>query len=141
MATTTATLILSSADVTGHNFSMTQTATLTRAASSTGLDEFTGITSRKYAAAQTDTVVVADSIYVDLLGVPSAVAHKVYIRNTSTGNSDYILVELEGDVIIGRLYPGDWMFIPYGGTLDVQVTTIATNVSIEYGVFSQSTVS
>ncbi len=138
MATTTATLILSSADVTGHNFSMTQTATLTRAASSTGLDEFTGITSRKYAAAQTDTVVVADSIYVDS---GSAVAHKVYIRNTSTGNSDYILVELEGDVIIGRLYPGDWMFIPYGGTLDVQVTTIATNVSIEYGVFSQSTVS
>jgi|TARA_R110001632_G_scaffold158557_1_gene276614 hypothetical protein len=136
MATTTATLILSSADVTGHNFSMTQTATLTKAASSTGLDEFTGITSRKYPAAQTDTVVVADSIYVD-----TTVAHKVYIRNTSTGNSDYILVELEGDVIIGRLYPGDWMFIPYAGTLDVQVTTIATNVSIEYGVFSQSTVS
>tara|TARA_E500000305_G_scaffold11723_1_gene8021 strand:+ start:176 stop:586 length:411 start_codon:yes stop_codon:yes gene_type:complete len=136
MATTTATLILSSADVTGHSFNMTQTATLTKAASSTGLDEFTGITSRKYASAQTDTVVVADSIYVD-----TTVAHKVYIRNTSTGNSDYILVELEGDVIIGRLYPGDWMFIPYAGTLDVQVTTIATNVSIEYGVFSQSTVS
>ena len=136
MATTTATLILSSADVTGHNFSMTQTATLTKAASSTGLDEFTGITSRKYPAAQTDTVVVADSIYVD-----TTVAHKVYIRNTSTGNSDYILVELEGNVIIGRLYPSDWMFIPYAGTLDVQVTTIATNVSIEYGVFSQSTVS
>ena len=136
MATTTATLILSSADVTGHNFSMTQTATLTKAASSTGLDEFTGITSRKYPAAQTDTVVVADSIYVD-----TTVAHKVYIRNTSTGVSDYILVELEGNVIIGRLYPGDWMFIPYGGTLDVQVTTIATNVTIEYGVFSQSTVS
>ena len=136
MATTTATLILSSADVTGHSFNMSQTATLTKAASSTGLDEFTGITSRKYPSAQTDTVVVADSIYVD-----TTVAHKVYIRNTSTGNSDYILVELEGNVIIGRLYPGDWMFIPYGGTLDIQVTTIATNVSIEYGVFSQSTVS
>ena len=79
---------------------------------------------------------MADSIYVD-----TTVAHKVYIRNTSTGASDYILVELEGNVIIGRLYPGDWMFIPYGGTLDVQVTTIATNVSIEYGVFSQSVVS
>tara|TARA_R110000765_G_scaffold419163_1_gene523118 strand:+ start:69 stop:479 length:411 start_codon:yes stop_codon:yes gene_type:complete len=136
MATTTATLILSSADVTGHNFSMTKTATLTKAASTTGLDEFTGITSRKYPSAQTDTVVVADSVYVD-----TTVAHKVYIRNTSTGNSDYILVELEGNVIVGRLYPGDWMFIPYAGTLDIQVTTIATNVSIEYGVFSQSTVS
>tara|TARA_R110000744_G_scaffold286506_2_gene397837 strand:+ start:1148 stop:1558 length:411 start_codon:yes stop_codon:yes gene_type:complete len=136
MATTTATLILTSPDITGHSFNMTKTAVLTKAASSTGLDEFTGITSRKYTAAQTDTVVVADSIYVD-----TTVAHKVYVRNTSTGNSDYILMELEGNVIIGRLYPGDWMFIPYAGTLDIQVTTIATNVSIEYGVFSQSTVS
>ena len=136
MATTTATLILTSPDVTGHNFNMTQSTTLTKAASSTVLDEFTGITSRKYTAAQTDTVVVADSIYAD-----TTVAHKVYIRNTSTGASDYILVELEGNVIIGRLYPGDWMLIPYGGTLDVQVTTVATNVSIEYGVFSQSVAS
>jgi len=136
MATTTATLTLTSPDITGHSFNMTQVATLNKAASSTGLDEFTGITSRKYASAQTDTVVVADSIYVT-----DAVAHKVYIRNTSSGVSDHILVELEGDVIIGRLYPGDWMLIPYGGTLDVQVTTTASNVSIEYGVFSQSVAS
>ena len=136
MATTTATLILTSPDITGHSFNMTKTATLTKAASSTGLDEFTGITSRKYPAAQTDTVVVADSIYVD-----TTVAHKVYVRNTSTGNSDYILMELEGNVIIGRLYPGDWMFIPYLGVLNVEVTTYVVGVSIEYGVFSQSTVS
>ena len=138
MATTTATLILSSADVTGHNFSMTQTATLTKAASSTGLDEFTGITSRKYPAAQTDTVVVADSIYVH----SGAVAHKVYIRNTSTGNSDYILVELGGsNIIMGRLYPGDWCFFPYDGTLDVDIDTSAANMKVEYAVFSQSTAS
>lgn len=136
MATTTATLTLTSPDITGHSFNMTQVATLTKAASSTGLDEFTGITSRKYATAQTDTVIVADSVYAD-----TTVAHKVYIRNTSTGVSDHILVELEGNVIIGRLYPGDWMFIPYGGTLDIQVTTTAANVSIEYGVFSQSVAS
>lgn len=100
------------------------------------MDEFTGITSRTYAAAQTDTVVVADSIYAS-----TTVAHKVYIRNTASGTSDYILVELEGNVIIGRLYPGDWMLMPYGGTLDVQVTTLATGVTIEYGVLSQSAAS
>tara|TARA_R110000824_G_scaffold142045_2_gene308936 strand:+ start:74 stop:484 length:411 start_codon:yes stop_codon:yes gene_type:complete len=133
MATTTATLTLNSPDITGHNFSMTQTATLTKAGNSSGLDEFTGITSRIYSAAQTDTVVVADASYAS-----TTVAHKVYIRNTSTGTSDYILVELEGNVIIGRLYPGDWMLIPYGGTLDVQVTTVATGVTVEYAVFSQS---
>ena len=140
MATTTATLILSSPDVTGHNFNMSKTATLTKAKSSTGLDEFTGITSRKYSSAQTDTVVVADTTYVSSSG-SAFVAHKVYIRNTSTGSSDYILIELEGNVIVGRLYPGDWMLIPYGVTLDIQVTTIATNTSIEYAVLSQSTVS
>ena len=134
MATTTATLTLSSPDVTGHNFSMTQTSTLNKAAATTGLDEFTGITSRTYTTAQTDTVIVADSIYAD-----TTVAHKVYVRNTSSGTSDYIFVELEGNVALGRLYPGDWMFIPYAGTLDVQVTTVATNVTIENGVFSQST--
>ena len=136
MATTTATLILTSPDVTGHNFNMTQSTTLTKAASSTGLDEFTGITSRKYTAAQTDTVVVADSIYVD-----TTVAHKVYVRNTSTGNSDYILLELEGNVIIGRLYPGDWCFFPYDGTLDVDIDTSAVGMKVEYGVFSQSVAS
>jgi hypothetical protein len=136
MATTTATLTLNSPDITGHNFSMTQIATLTKAGNSSGLDEFTGITSRIYSAAQTDTVVVADANYAS-----TTVAHKVYIRNTSTGTSDYILVELEGNVIIGRLYPGDWMLMPYGGTLDVQVTTVATGVTIEYAVFSQSAAS
>ena len=136
MPTTTATLTLSSADITGHNFNLTSTATLTKAGGSTGLDEFTGITSRTYAAAQTDTVVVADSIYAS-----TTVAHKVYIRNTASGTSDYILVELEDDVIVGRLYPGDWMFIPYLGVLNVEVTTLAVGVGIEYGVFSQSTVS
>ena len=136
MATTTATLTLTSADITGHSFNMTQSVALNKAASSTGLDEFTGITSRTYAAAQTDLVIVADSIYAD-----TTVAHKVYVRNTSTGNSDYILIELEGNIILGRLYPGDWMFIPYTGLLDIQVTTIALGVSIEYGVFSQSTAS
>ena len=111
---------------------MTQTTTLSKAGNSSGLDEFTGITSRIYSAAQTATVVVADADYAS-----GAVAHKVYIRNTSTGTSDYILVELEGNIIIGRLYPGDFMFIPYGGTLDIQVTTIATGVTVEYAVFSQ----
>jgi hypothetical protein len=136
MAITTATLTLTSPDVTGHNLNMTKTATLTKAASSTGLDEFTGITSRTYAAAQTNLIIVAKGDYVD-----TTVAHKVYIRNTSTGVSDYILVELEDDVIVGRLYPGDWMFIPYLGVLNIEVTTYVVGVSIEYGVFSQSAVS
>ena len=136
MATITATLNLSSPDITGDPLNLSKTATLTKAGSNTGLDQFTGVTTVVYSAAQTAANIVPAASYVD-----TTVSHKVYIRNTSTGNSDYILVELEDDVIVGRLYPGDWMFIPYLGVLNVEVTTLAVGVGIEYGVFSQSTVS
>ena len=62
-------------------------------------------------------------------------------NNIITGSSDYILVELEGNVIIGRLYPGDWCFFPYDGTLDIDIDTSAVGMKVEYGVFSQSVAS
>ena len=49
MATTTATITLNSADITGDALSLNKTATLTKANSSTGLDQFTGITTVIYA--------------------------------------------------------------------------------------------
>ena len=134
MATTTATLVLTSPDITGDSLNLNKTATLTKAGTNTGLDQFTGITTVVYAAAQTATNIVAAADYAD-----TTTAHKVYIKNSSSGTSDFVTVELGGsNVFMGRLYPGDWLFIPYGGTLDIQVTTVATNVTIEYAVFSQS---
>ena len=53
MATTTATITLNSADITGDALSLNKSATLTKANSNTGLDQFTGITTVIYAAAQT----------------------------------------------------------------------------------------
>ena len=137
MATTTATINLTSPDITGDPLNLIKTATLTKAASNTGLDQFTGVTTVVYAAAQSNTNIVAAAAYAD-----TTTAHKVYIKNSATGTSDYVTVELGGsNTLMGRLYPGDWCFFPYDGTLDVDIDTRAVGMKVEYAVFSQSVAS
>ena len=134
MATTTATINLTSADITGDPLNLSKTPTLNKANSSTGLDQFTGITTVVYATAQSNTNIIRQAEYTD-----TTTSHKVYIKNSSTGISDYVSVELGGsNTLMGRLYPGDWCFFPYDGTLDVDIDTSATGMKVEYGVFSQS---
>ena len=137
MATITATLNLTSPDITGDPLNLSKTVTLTKAGSNTGLDQFTGITTVVYAAAQTATNIVAAAAYAD-----TTTSHKVYIKNSAAGTSDFVTVELGGsNVLMGRLYPGDWCFFPYDGTLDVDIDTSAVGMKVEYGVFSQSVAS
>tara|TARA_R110002020_G_scaffold193544_3_gene394048 strand:+ start:1467 stop:1880 length:414 start_codon:yes stop_codon:yes gene_type:complete len=137
MATTTATINLTSADITGDPLNLSKTATLTKAGTDTGLDQFTGVTTVVYAAAQTATNIVPAATYVD-----TTTAHKVYIKNSASGSSDFVTVELGGsNVLMGRLYPGDWCFFPYDGTLDVDIDTSAAGMKVEYAVVSQSVAS
>ena len=137
MATITATINLTSPDITGDPLNLSKSSVLNKAATATGLDQFTGITTVVYAAAKTAENIVAAAAYVD-----TTVSHKVYIKNSATGSSDFVTVELGGsNVLMGRLYPGDWCFFPYDGTLDVDIDTSAANMKVEYGVFSQSTAS
>ena len=137
MATITATLNLTSPDISGDPLNLSKTATLTKAGSNTGLDQFTCITTVVYAAAQTAKKIVDAGDYTD-----TTTAHKVYIKNSSTGTSDFVTVELGGsNVLMGMLYPGDWCFFPYDGTLDIDIDTSAVGMKVEYGVFSQSVAS
>ena len=53
MATITATINLTSPDITGDPLNLSKTSVLNKAATATGLDQFTGITTVVYAAAQT----------------------------------------------------------------------------------------
>ncbi len=55
MATTTATITLSSADLTGDALSLSTTATLTKGGTLTGLDQTTGVARKFYASAQANT--------------------------------------------------------------------------------------
>ena len=64
MATTTATLTLSSGDLTGDALSLSTTATLTKAGTVTGLDQFTGI-ARKTFSSTAQVTLIAKGDYTD----------------------------------------------------------------------------
>lgn len=133
MATTTATLTLSSSDLTGDALSLTTTATLTKAGVTTGLDQTTGVSRKSFATAQTAFNLIAAADYtVDK-------AHKLYIKNTSTTAAEYITVEIGAtNVSLGRLYAGDWMLVPYDGNNDIDIDTSAVNMTVEYMVIYEA---
>ena len=134
----TASINLISGAITGDSLNLRSSAKLRKAATSTPLDQFTGITTVVYATAQTDTTIVSNADYAD-----TTVAHKVYIRNASKGTTDFVTVDIDASANepLGRLYPGDWCFFPYDGTLDIDIDTSAAGMTVEYAVISQSTAS
>ena len=81
MATTTATITLSSADLTSQALSITSTATLYKAGTTVGLDQTTGLTRSKFAAAQSNATLISAGSYDD------NTAGKVYVKNV--GSSSY----------------------------------------------------
>ena len=139
MATTTATITLASADLLTDALSFSTTATLTQAGNSTGLTATTGLARRTTSYASSgviDTTVLyrADDYTDDG-------ANKLYLKNTSTTPAQYFTIYLTGDratevhgnadeglTEIGRLYAGDWMFMPWNansGTKEAFTVTIA----------------
>tara|TARA_B100000161_G_scaffold249105_1_gene206443 strand:+ start:384 stop:788 length:405 start_codon:yes stop_codon:yes gene_type:complete len=130
MPTTTAQITLSSADLTGDALQLTSLTTLTGHASNSGLTHTTGVNRITFASAQSNYTLVSQADYAS-----SAKAHKVYIKNLSTSNSEYIQLEIGGgNTVLGRLYGGDWAFLPYDGSNDIDIDTSANAMSIEYMV-------
>ncbi len=139
MATTTATLTLSSADLTGDALSLSTTATLTKADTLTGLDQTTGV-GRKTTSSSSLYNLFEGNDYT------AAKAHKIYIKNTSTVASEYATISI-GDSggspeEIGRLYAGDWMFMPWSAhdaANDICVTpSVSTALTIEYALIFEA---
>jgi hypothetical protein len=131
MATTTATLTLSSADLTGDALSLSSTATLTKAGTLTGLDQTTGV-GRKTTTATSQYTLVDKADYGD------DKAHKVYIKNTSTVATEHAVITIESQ-LLGRLYAGDWMLVPYNGDQDIKITpSVATAFTIEFMVIYEA---
>jgi len=126
MATTTATITLSSADLLSDNLSLSATQTLHKAGTTTGLD---GI---QYERLEVPTGDVYDIVDATTAGANKA--NKVYIANKHTDETKYIDVYVAA-LNIGRLYAGDWMFIPLeaaAATQDVSVDAVSTNQVIEW---------
>ena len=137
MATTTANLTLTSSDLTSDSLSLSSTATLTEAGNLTGLTQTTGIKGRTYPSA-----VSSQAAIVDASEFTDDQAHKVYVKNLSTNATEFVTVFV-GATELGRLYAGDFLFMPYsadttGTNADIDITTSASNMSIEYAVFVQS---
>jgi len=130
MATITAALSLSSPDLTGDALQLTSTTNLTGHASNTGLTHTTGVNRLTFATAQDNYTLLNKLKYSG-----PAKAHKVYLKNLSASNSEYVEISLgSSNTVIGRLYGGDFAFLPYDGSNDIDIDTSANNMSIEYMV-------
>jgi|TARA_R100000030_G_scaffold68245_3_gene52110 hypothetical protein len=113
MATTTATITLSSSDIADNALSISNTMTLTNAGTTTGITETTGL-ARKKMASTTLTDLITLNSFQDITAQKSA---KVFIHNTSTSTDKYATIGIGNSsatpYTIGRLYGGDWMLFPW----------------------------
>ena len=136
---TTATLTLASTDIAGDPVNVSKVATLTKAGSTNDLDQSTGL-SRVHLRSTTNKVLLAANAEGDNL------AAKVYLINKSDDASLYVTVTINAQTI-GKLYGGDFMFIPWSQTdTSAQIEVAATNwtsstgdVPIEYALFHEDT--
>ena len=136
---TTATLTLASSDIAGDPVSVTKVATLTKAGSVNDLDQSSGL-SRVHLRSVTNKVLLAANAEGDNL------AAKVYIINKSTDASLYVTITINAQTI-GKLYGGDFMFIPWSQTdTSASIEVAATNwtsstgdIPVEYALFHEDT--
>ena len=132
MATVTATIGLTSRDISDNGLGISRSCTLTQAGVTTGVTSTTGLSSKTYAS--TAAAELIDYSEDDITGD----AAKVYVKNTSSSSTQYVEVAIGttgSHVEIARLYGGDWMFIPYtgGASADIIVTPSTTDsVTLEY---------
>ena len=132
MATTTATLTISSADLTSNPLAITTSSTLYKAGTTIGLEQTTGLSKKVYAAAQSNTALIDAGDYAD------NTHSRVYIRNSGSSSTDFFTVTIaSGNSVIGRLYGGDFLFIPYEGEEDIDITSSATNMELEFMVINE----
>ena len=136
MATTNATISISS-DIMSYPVSISKQMTMKKLGSSAGLEETSGLRTKKFTA--TDAIVVIEEDEFT-----NTKASKVYMRNTGSSKSDFFYVAKHASaaasdtaaVTIGKLYGGDWMLIPYLADVNITVApSTAEAMTLEYMVF------
>jgi len=132
MATTTATIAISSSDImSGQIVSLSKSNTLKQAGVKTGIEQTTGLAMKTL-----ESVSKVDLITYDNDNIVGNAA-KLYVKNTSSSTDQYVQVLVNSEEF-ARLYGGDFMFIPYQGgsgeDIEVQPSTSA-KVTLEYIAF------
>ena len=136
---TTAQLTLNSGDIAGDPVSVTKLMTLTKAGTTNDLDQSSGL-NRVHLRSTTNKVLLAANAEGNDL------AAKVYIINKSEDASLYVTVTINAQTI-GKLYGGDFLFIPWSQTdTDADIEIAATNwtsstgdIPVEYALFHEDT--
>ena len=132
MATTTAAVTLTS-DLLSDNMSVSATTDCMKAGTTAdGLDQM------EYGYLE-----VATGDEYDLIATtPTATkASKLYLKNHSTDETYYIAIT-QNTQAIGRLYGGDWMFIPadfHDAAGDIAITANGGTNKICYALFHEGT--
>ena len=127
MATTTAAVTLTS-DLLSDNISVTTDTTCMKGGTTAdGLDQM-----------DMGYIEIATGDQYDLFDADNALnknkANKVYIANESTDETYYVTITIDATVV-GRLYAGDWMFIPWGAedaTADIEIRAYTGTNKISY---------
>jgi hypothetical protein len=133
MATTTAAVTLTS-DLLSDAMSVTASTTCMKAGTTAdGLDQL------EYAVVE-----IATGDEYDLIcSTPTASkASKLYVKNHSIDETYFVAITQNAQAI-GKLYAGDWMFIPadfHDAAGDIAITSNGGTNKIEYALFHEGTV-
>ena len=134
MATTTTTISISS-NIADNNFAISNTTSLTNAGNDTGMTKTTGLT--RIELESSDAVTLVDAGATTRLQTINK--GKMFIQNLNErGDGTKYITLLVHAVEIGRLYGGDWMFIPWcaASGKDIEFTASdATETTLEYTCF------
>ena len=137
MATTNATITINSDIIDGMPIAISKSMTMKKLGSPVGLEETSGLRTKKFTAASAVVVIEEDEF-------TNPKASKVYMRNTGSSKSDFFYVAKHASAAaaatdgetIGKLYGGDWMLIPYAADVNITVApSTAETMTLEYMVF------
>ena len=144
MATTTCTVSLNSTDILSQAISLSSTTTLYKHnTTSTGLEQLNYHRAKIPVGSPTAYTLIQESQALN-----DNPANYVYICNKNTDPTHYVTISLK-DEVIGSLYAGDWMFIPYsnsvtdtegasdpsGNDTDIEIQAFTAENTIEYAMF------
>ena len=131
MATTTAAVTLTS-DLLSDNMSVNATTTCMKAGTTAdGLDQM----DMGYIELASGT----QKQFIDATALGVGKGNKVYICNESTDETYYIAIMIDG-MMVGHLYAGDWMFLPWDANdavADIEIQAHTGTNTIAYAVFHE----
>ena len=140
MATINATISINS-DISSYPTIINKTMTMKKAGSCHGLEETLGLKTKKFNSTTAAEIATAADL-------TNAKAHKLYVRNASADKANFFYVAYNASAaaagtaeVIGKLYGGDWMLMPYNAATDINVASSTTEVQyLEYMVFADGIV-